>query len=322
MTMATSTVDHTTSWCPPLSLTPFSSSLTLPALNVSKFDACSTQQTSSLNLTILREIPTRNFKQDPPNAVINPLDNSDDDRTTTMTTTLPPTNSEGATAPLSYQSELAAIYAYNARMQQCDDYAQTNRQTTPPTDTELAALAAKLDRIANTTTPVPPSPATMNLPATAPMPVATAATLPYDDNDDDADDDDNGNHHPLSIVETFNLKTKMLCNLKMLVAELTEIVVLIVDATRPNKNSYLSGQQPALLIPATTLTTIRPATAFTFTEHPSNTQIKPWPPHHVASSNKLASRPHKKHIPAKPPFNCGRPTCHLVKTRKDSLRPP
>jgi len=317
MTMATSTVDHTTSWCPPLSLTPFSSSLTLPALNVSKFDACSTQQTSSLNLMILREIPTRNFKQDPPNAIIDPLDDSDDDRTTKPTTTLPPTNSEGATAPLSYQSELAAIYAYNARMQQCDDYAQTNRQTTPPTDTEVAALAAKLDRIANTTTPVPPSPATMNLPATAPTPVATAETLLYDD-----DDDDDGNHHPSSIIETFNLQTKMLSNLQMMVTELNVIVALIVDAiTRPD-NSYLPGQQTSLLLPATILPTICPETASTFTDYPSNTQIKPWPPHHIAFSNKLASRPHKKHIPAKPPFNCGRPTRHLVKTRKDSLRLP
>jgi len=219
--------------------------------------------------------------------------------------------------PLPYQLELAAISAQLDRMQQRDDNAPTYRQTTLPTDAEFAALDAKIAQIVKSTTPVPPPPATMNLHATEPIPAATADTLPYDN----ADGDD-GNHPPSSIIDTFNLQTKMLRNLNMMVAELNEMVALIVDAiTRPG-NSYFPGQQIALLLPATTLPTIRPETTSTPTDNPSNTQVKPWPPHHVASSTKLASRPNKTPIPAKPPFNCGRLTRHLVKTRKDSLRPP
>jgi len=321
MTMATSTVDRTTSWCPPFPLTISSSSPTLLALNASKFDACSTKQQSSPNLTILREIPTRNFQQNSPNAVVDPLDDGDNDRTTTKTTTLPPTTSEGTAAPLPYQLELATISADIARMQQRDDntFAQTNRQMTPPTDTQSAldALSAKIDKIMNTRTSVPPYPAAMNLPRTEPTPVPTTDRLSYDD-DDGAD----GNHQQSSIIDTFNSQTKMLRNLNTMVGELIVIVELIVDATTRPNNSFLHGQQTALLLPATTVTTICPATAFTLTDHHSNTQTTPWHPHHDASSNKIVPSPYKKRIPAKPPFNHGRLTRHLVKTRKDSLRLP
>jgi len=197
------------------------------------------------------------------------------------------------------------------------DNAQTNRQMTAtiPTQLEPAVLAANNDKIENTTTPVLLL-ATMNLPAPEHTPVPTTDRPPYDD-----DEDGDGNHHPSSITDTFNLQTKMLRNLKTMVADLTVIVVLIVNATTRPNNSYIS-EKIAHLFPDTTLTTIRPETVSTVTNHPANTQIKPWPPHHVASSYKLAYRLHKKHIPAKPPFTCGRPTCHLAKTRKDSLRPP
>jgi len=166
----------------------------------------------------------------------------------------------------------------------------------------------------NTRTPVPPYLAAMNLPATEPTYVATTDKLLY--NDDNSDD---SNHQPSSIIDTFNLQTKMLCNLNTMVIELIKIVELIIDAITCLNNSSLPGQQITLLLPAPTLTTICPATTFILTNHPSNTQITPWPLHHTISSNKLASSLYKKHIPAKPPFNCSCLTRHLVKTREDSL---
>jgi len=321
MTMATSTVDRTIPWCLSLQLTTSSPSITLPAVNASQFDACSNKQQSFSSLTTLREIPTREFQSDSTDAVVDPLDDGDDDRNTTKPTTLSPTGSAGTAVPLPYQLELASIEADIARMKQCADnsFAPTNHQTTQPNDIQSALdeLAAKIAMIPTHRPTVPLQADATNLPELNPMPVSTTANLSHDD--------DVGNH-PLDarrqssrLTETFQLQAKMLRSLNMMFCELIGIVNLIVaEIVPPN-----STQSPFCTSP-TTMFTICPATDFKLTDHFRNSQTPPWPPNLAASSHKLAPKPcpYKKTIPAKPPFNCGRQTCHLVKTRKDSLRPP
>jgi len=98
-TMATSTVDCTTSWCPSLQLTPSKHSSPLQVSNVSKFDACSTIRPSSLNLLSLQEIPTRSSLHDSLDDVINCLDDGDIDCQPTQMTTLPPIALVNSAAP-------------------------------------------------------------------------------------------------------------------------------------------------------------------------------------------------------------------------------
>jgi len=104
------------------------------------------------------------LKQDSPDAIINPLNDGDDDRNTTKTTMLPPAILAGKAASLPYQLELAAITAEITQMQQCDDknFAQTNCQMPPTMDTQLAlaALSAKIAKIVNNRPTVQPQPAT------------------------------------------------------------------------------------------------------------------------------------------------------------------
>jgi len=111
MTMATLTVDCTTSWCLLPSLTFSGPSLCLPVSHPSKFEACSNNQQSLCNLLILHKIPTRHFQRDLPDAVVNHLNDGIDAQNTTNTPTLPPTTLEENAATFSYQSALAAITA-------------------------------------------------------------------------------------------------------------------------------------------------------------------------------------------------------------------
>jgi len=188
MTMATSTVDHTTSWCPSLQTTTSCPSSTLQVLNDSKFDARSKKYPSSTNLTILRVIPTRNSLHDSPAAVVDPIDDDDAACNTTTTTKLTPTNSERPTAPLPYQLQLAAISATIAKMQQRDDETspQKRRTTTQPFDTktELAAISAAIERMKTKRPTVQAPPADLHLPVPAP-------SLPDSLHNDDGKD----NHH-------------------------------------------------------------------------------------------------------------------------------
>jgi len=108
--MATSTVDRTTPRCPSTQPTLSHHSSTLPASIVSKSDARNIRHPSSINLTGLRENPTRISLSDSLDAVVDTLDDVDDDRNNHKTTTSPTTLARSA-APLPYQSELAAITA-------------------------------------------------------------------------------------------------------------------------------------------------------------------------------------------------------------------
>ncbi len=170
MTMATSTVDRTTSWCQSLPTTISTPSFTVQLSNVSKFDDCDKKNSCSTNLKVLREIPTRISPKTSSNDAVVVDDNDDDDRNTTTTTTLPPTMLEGTAAPLPYQLEIARITAAIERMQQraaekdalVDDDGADARNTTmtttlPPTtldrtaaplpyQSQLAAITAAIDR--------------------------------------------------------------------------------------------------------------------------------------------------------------------------------
>jgi len=175
MTMATLMVDHTISWCPSLPPTPSGPSLCPHVLTTSKFDACGNKQQSSCNLSILHKIPTRNYQQDLPAAVINHLDNSNDDRTTTKTMMLLPTTLEGNASPLPYQLELAAITAaINWIWQHDAENAVPLPCLTHPTPetpsmlTASSAVTAKMDT--NMPTVLPPPAALRTLHATAIMP--------------------------------------------------------------------------------------------------------------------------------------------------------
>jgi len=159
----------------------------------------------------------------------------------------------------------------------------------------------------------------MQIPKPAPTPVSTTADFLHDN---DSNQPLDAQCQLLSILDMFHVQTKLLCNLNMMVIELIEKVDLIISAILPcSKNSSIPDQHIALLLPSTT---ICQATNFICTDHLLNPQLIPWPLHHTTSSNNLASKssPYKKTIPAKPPFNCCCHTCHLVKTRKDSLHPP
>jgi len=260
-------------------------------------------------------------QKDSTDDAVDPLDNHDDYRPTTTTTTLPSTTLAGKAVPLPYQLEFAAFNAEIERMKRCDNtFAQTNHQTPPQTDRQLAlaALSAKLAEIVNRPT-VPPPPDATQIPEPAPTPVSTA---------DDFSHDDDGNPRlaaqcqPSSIIDTFHAQAKMLRNLKMMVAELIGKVDLILTAILScPKNSSIPDQHIARLLPSIT---ICQTTDFPCTDHLLNPQLIPWPPHHATSINKLESKSsqYKTTIPAKPPFNRCRQTCHLVKTGKDSLHPP
>jgi len=100
---------------------------TLQGSNASIVDVHSTKHPSSINITILRESPTRNSLHNSLDAVIDPLDHDDDDRNTKTTTMTHPPNLEGNAAPLPYQKELAAISATIKMMKQHDN------NITPPT---------------------------------------------------------------------------------------------------------------------------------------------------------------------------------------------
>ncbi len=207
-------------------------------------------------------------------------------------------------------------------MKRRDDktFAQTNHQMPPPTDIQsaLAALSVKMAKIVNRPT-VPPPPDATQIPEAAPTPASTTANFLHDD---DSNQPLDVQCQPSSILNTFHVQAKMLHNLNTMVVELIEKVDLIIAAILPcSKNSSIPDQHIALLLPSTTTC---PATDFICSDHLLNPQLIPWPPHYATASNKLASKSslYKKTIPAKPPFNGCHQTCHLVKTRKDSLRPP
>jgi len=230
MTMATSTVDSTTSWCLPSSLTFSGSSLCSFVSHPSKSEACDNKRQSLCNLSSLREIPTRNFRQDPADAAVDHIDDGVDALTNR---TLPPPTQDGDNATFSYKSELTAITAEIDRMRQRD--AELERlhpsMTQPP-----PAL----------TMPPPTSPAatatTVNVMPTAPMSTTTfpsttpASTIAVAPDDDGTTQDARGK--PSSITAIFIAQAQMLRTINLLLAELDGLVDKLVDdpprfATRP-----------------------------------------------------------------------------------------
>jgi len=118
MTMASSTAHPPPSRRQPGPSTTYQPLFTSPESTVTKFDVCYIDNKSSSIPSILREIPTRNSLPNSFNAVVDPLDDDDDECKTKTTTTLHPTYLEGNAASLPYQSGLAAINAAIAKMKQ------------------------------------------------------------------------------------------------------------------------------------------------------------------------------------------------------------
>jgi len=322
MTMATSTVDSTTSWCLPSSLTFSGSSLCSFVSHPSKSEACDNKRQSLCNLSSLREIPTRNFRQDPADAAVDHIDDGVDALTNR---TLPPPTRDGDNATFSYKSELTAITAEIDRMRQRD--AELERlhpsMTQPP-----PAL----------TMPPPASPAatatTVNVMPTAPMstttfpsttPASTIAVAP----DDDGTHTQDARGQPSSITAIFIAQAQMLRTINLLLVELDGLVDKLVDdpprfATRPPLPNSLYDLIRPMPYPTICLTTaILPLDRF-----PSS-QIPPWQSPNADSGTPFAPAPkispYKRHIPAKPPFPGGHGRSRRMRVMpqtKDRLRPP
>ena len=228
MTMATSTVDRTTSWCSLPLLTFSGPSLCSPVLSPSKSEACDNKQQNLCNLTILHEIPTREFRRDLPAAVVDTLDDGVDERHETPR--LPSTTLEEHAVTYSYQSELAAITAAIDRMRQRDaEFATPPPSTTTPTPE---------------TQSFPPAPSTAVLSDTA-MPTATPLLTPTstlimpESTNVVAPDDDDGIHphdalrQSSSITATFRAQAQMLRTINMLLVDLAGLVDKLVDTPTP-----------------------------------------------------------------------------------------
>jgi len=111
------------------------------------FNACSINNPSSPNLTVVQEIPTRISQKTSPNTVVNALVNDDNDCNTTKPFMLLPTTLEGTAAILPYQSELASITAAIKQMKKQDE--ETSHKTACPmyptnTPSVLAAISTAI----------------------------------------------------------------------------------------------------------------------------------------------------------------------------------
>jgi len=171
MTMATSTVDRTTSWCSSLQPTISIPSSTSQSPTVSKLDERNNKNQSYHNLSVLRGIPTRIPQKTPPHDGIDALVDDDADACNAHTTMmLPPTTSEGQAASPPYQSGLDAIMAAIARMQRRDIVNKINPNNLHHviSDTKCTELSAALAELA-TNRPVPLQQEAAKPPETAPL---------------------------------------------------------------------------------------------------------------------------------------------------------
>jgi len=172
MTMATSTVDRTTSWCSFLPPTIPIPSSTPQSTTVSKLDERNNHNQSYPNLSGLRGNPTRIPQKTPPHpphdGVDVPVDDADAHNANT-TTMLPPTTMETA-APIPYQSGLAAIMAAIDRMKERDAVKNINPNSIQHviSDTTHAELSATLATLATNWNASPQQEAAKP-PETAPM---------------------------------------------------------------------------------------------------------------------------------------------------------
>jgi len=138
---------------------------------------------------ILREIPTRNSLQESLDAIINPLDDDDDDRNPTKPLMLHPITLEGTAAQLPYQVELVAITAAIKCMKKHDE--ETSQKTTHPmhlttaTQSALAAISAAIAQLENKRPTVQPPLDNLCIPDIASMiNSAMAESLPAAVDDD------------------------------------------------------------------------------------------------------------------------------------------
>jgi len=136
--------------------------------------------------SVLREIPTRNSLHESLDAVVDPLDDDDDDCNSTKPLMLHPTLVEGTAAQLPYQLELAAITAVIECMkkQNEENPINPNRMMHLISDSQHAELSVALARLEKP--PVLPQLADLHIPDTAPMiDSAMADSLPAAEDDDD-----------------------------------------------------------------------------------------------------------------------------------------
>jgi len=280
MTMATSTVDRTTPWCSLASLTFSSPSLCSAVSHSSKFEACGDKRQSFCTLTTLHKIPTRNFRRDLPDAVINHLDDGVD---ATNNPTLPPTTLEGNTVAFSYQSELAAITAAIDRMRQRDAKLKT-LQTRPLLPLPATPLLHPAPSAETATTENVKSTATTLLTTTITPTMPDSAIVVAHDNDGTLND---ANCPPPSITALFVVQAQMLHTINMLLVELDELVDKIVDHPTPCDTRPLPSSLYDLLM-ATPYPIICPTMAIRPPDHFTKSPTLPWLPHSAASGPTLA----------------------------------
>ncbi len=289
-----------------------------------KADLCDIKNTSSHPSTLLQEIPTRISKLFSTDAADDPLDD-DHERCqqatvslpiVAVTTMSPSTRTSSDNDEFDYRSELAAITARCAWMEQ-----------------QWPSLLASIDQncAVNATQP------SVNLPPAPPSPWPIDMTLETE-----------APHHQIEGIATFdpssllqqsqNLLTNMqqqsqaICHLKMLSDELLTLMTCVVSKV----DKLVTVQLPLNLVPApypptTTNSTITsspaPATtiknpSFPSTRHPNNlsTNITPWLPSTPAifpkPAQKTKPRTRMKRVAAKPSVVSGR------RGKTKDLRPP
>jgi len=173
---------------------------------------------------------------------------------------------------------------------------------TTTTQSALAAISTAITQMENKRLAVPPPPADLCIPNTAPMTnSAMANSLP--------DDDDDSNPHDArqlsSLTATFNLQAQMMHTMNVLLVKLNDKVDMLFNATTFPKNSQLPSNLSDLMQPSLTLPTICHNTALQLHHVHPPTQIPPWPLHHANPYTTLAPvskfSPYKKSIPTNPP---------------------
>jgi len=248
-----------------------------------------------------------------------------DDRVDAPTNrTLSPRTWDGDTATFSYKSELAAITAEINRMRQCNaEFARLHPSTTqPPPETTLSppaspAVTATMDNVMPT---VPLS--------TTTFPSITPASAIVVTRDDDGTHPHDACCQPSRITATFIVQEQMLRTINLLLVELDRLVDKLVDD--PPRLLCHPPPLPSLydLIRTTPYPTICLTTAVRPTDHVPQSQIQPWQSPNAESGTPLAPAPkispHKRHIPAKPPFPGGHRSRRVrdMPQTKDRLRPP
>jgi len=337
MTMPTSTVDNTSARRPSLTPTISQPSPTPPESMVSQFDAQFFDPTSSTNLMVLREFPTRNSSKTTPNAAIDVYVDDDERNPNQHCTKHPATDATIGTTPLpsfddnfDYKSELAAI---TAAIEGLKPY--WPKAPPPPAEPSLPLAIKTLPNQSTEPDRLAAEQQLKDFLVEFPRPI-------------ECPDDKNHTHLPdvlrasASLTTTFDLQTQVLRTLNVLMGELNDSIAMLIAAHTCPQPSPIANCPPALTPGYTPRVPCQSSPQQQPTPIHSKPQLPPQPPHHPDPSNKSVpvkiTRP-TKNIPAKPPFIRGRypeptrtiipatiPTCAYNKTMqqrtKDNLRPP